>query len=144
MHSLFGRWLLGIYRWRIIFERGLLSWQTGAACANLMVSQQVISCYIVLLLLTCRFFILHRITWVMPNCQVMLCQCWSLGKEPWKGALKFCRFKEVQGSILAFLMLCTWTEKSLPTFMGNKLTLCNFKLLFLKTIYEWSSKSNTF
>ena len=64
--------------------------------------------------------------------------------ESWKGALKLCSFKEVRGSIFACLMLCTWTEKSQPTFMGKELTLPNFKLMFLKTLYEWSSKSYTF
>ena len=64
--------------------------------------------------------------------------------ESWKGALKLCSFKEVRGSIFACLMLCTWTEKSQPTFMGKELTLPNFKSMFLKTLYEWSSKSYTF
>ena len=69
-----------------------------------------------------------------------LCLCWSLGKEPSvpldsrKWGVPF----------LPCLMLRIWTEKSQPTFKWKELTLPNFKFMFLKTLYEWSSKSYTF
>ena len=61
--------------------------------------------------------------------------------ESWKGALSSHRFKEMWVAAPACLMWCLWKEKNRRTYEGKALTLPNLKFWFLKTLYEWGSKS---
>ena len=61
--------------------------------------------------------------------------------ESWKGALSSHRFKEMWVAAPACLMRCLWKEKNRRTYEGKALTLPNLKFWFLKTLYEWGSKS---
>lgn len=64
--------------------------------------------------------------------------------ESWQGALGSHRFKEMWVATPAYLMWCLWKEKNRCTYKGKALTLPNLKFWFLKTLYEWGSKSYTF